>query len=151
MVEEIYIFFGFSAPNWALLKAFGTDAKSFTIKRLSSTRWECRQKSVITLINQYLALLKTLHHLNFTSNYGKCRQNSGQIADKCHKSSFWCCLQTTPVNVCKPVRIFRTSWWNCCLCIKIKTKLWWYFSVFSSMAKKLSFQIRFKEIRSLEK
>ena len=88
--------------------------QSFTLKRLSSTRWECRHKSVITLINQYLTLLKTLH-LNFTYNYGKFRQNSGQIADKCHKSSFLCCRQTTPVNVRKPLRIIRISWWNCCI------------------------------------
>ena len=116
-------FFGFSAPNWTLPKAFGTYAKSFTLKRLISTRWECRHKSVIALINQYL--LKTLHHLNVTSNYGKFRHKSGQNADKCHKSSFGAvskqlspnnCLQTTPVNVRKPVRIIRTSWWNCCIC-----------------------------------
>ena len=108
-------FCSFQWPELSSTESFWNRCKlkSLTLKRLSSTRWECRHKSVITLINQYLALLEPLHHLNFTSNYGKFRQNSGQIADKCHKSSFWCRLQTTTVKVSKPVLIIRTSWWNC--------------------------------------
>ena len=36
---EIYrYFFCFSAPNWAILKAFGTDEKYLTLKHVSSTR-----------------------------------------------------------------------------------------------------------------
>jgi hypothetical protein len=53
-VEDVYKFFGCSAPNWALLKAFGdgNDVKSCTLKHLShKTDREVQQRFIIRFIS----------------------------------------------------------------------------------------------------
>lgn len=83
-VEDVYKFFGCSAPNWALLKAFGdgNDVKSYTLKHLSSTRWESRHKSVQALIVQYCSVLRSLAHLKLTSHDADIRRNATKITER---------------------------------------------------------------------
>lgn len=82
-VEDVYKFFGSSAPNWALLKAFGdvNDVKSYTLKHLSSTRWESRHKSVQALIAQYCSILRSLAHLKLTSHDAEVRRAATRITE----------------------------------------------------------------------
>jgi len=77
-VEDVYKFFGSSAPNWALLEAFGdgNDVKSYTLKYLSSTMWERRRKSVQALIVQYCSVLRSLAHLKLTSHDTEVRRTA---------------------------------------------------------------------------
>ena len=87
-VEEVYKFFGYSAPNWALLKAFGSDSKVYTLKHLTSTRWESRHKSVSTLIGQYPIILKTLAHLNLSSLHADVRRSAERLTECITKMEF---------------------------------------------------------------
>jgi len=82
-VENVYKFFGSSAPNWALLKAFGdgNDVKSYTLKHLSSTRWESRHKIVQALIAQYCSILRSLAHLKLTSHDAQVRRAATRITE----------------------------------------------------------------------
>ena len=77
------MFFGFSAPNWALLKAFGegNDVKNYTLKHLSSTRWESRHKSVQALIVQYCSILRSLAHLKLMSLNADVHRNATRITE----------------------------------------------------------------------
>ena len=74
--------FGLSAPNWALLKAFQTEAKNVTLKHLSSTRWESRHNSIFALIQQYSNIITTLCHLKLTSTDSSMRSNADQLSEK---------------------------------------------------------------------
>jgi len=82
-VEGVYKFFGSSAPNWALLKAFGDghDVKSYTLKHLSSTRWESRHKSIQPLIVQYCSILRSLTHLKLTTHDAEVRRTATRITE----------------------------------------------------------------------
>ena len=74
--------FCLSAPNWALLKAFQTEAKNVTLKHLSSTRWESRHNSIFALIQQYSNITTTLCHLKLTSTDSSMRRNADQLSEK---------------------------------------------------------------------
>jgi hypothetical protein len=89
-VEDVYNFFGFSAPNWALLKAFGegNDVRSYTLKHLSSTRWESRHKSVQALIAQYCSVLRSLAHLKLVSHDAQVRSNATRITENITRFEF---------------------------------------------------------------
>jgi len=82
-VENVYKFFGSSAPNWALLMAFdnGNDVKSYTLKHLSLTRWESRHKSVQALIAQYCSILRSIAHLKLTSHDAEIRRTATRITE----------------------------------------------------------------------
>ena len=82
IVEEVYKFFGLSAPNWELLKAFQTEAKNVTLKHLSSTRWESRHNSIFALIQQYSNIITSLCHLKLTSTDSSMRRNADQLSEK---------------------------------------------------------------------
>ena len=87
-MEEVYKFFGYSAPNWALLKAFGSDSKIYTLKHLTSTRWESRHKFVSALIGQYPIILKTLAHLNSSSLNADVRRSAERLTECITKMDF---------------------------------------------------------------
>ena len=89
-MEDVYKFFGSSAPNWALLKAFGDghDVKSYTLKHLSSTRWESRHKSVQPLIVQYCSILRSLAHLKLTTHDAEVRRTATRITENITRFEF---------------------------------------------------------------
>ena len=67
IVQQIYVFFGGSAPRWAFLRAFSSNQeKQILLKSLCATRWENRHSSVT--INRYPDLIKALTHLKLTSS-----------------------------------------------------------------------------------
>jgi len=70
IVQSVYVFFGSSAPEWALLKAFSSDQKTnISLKSLCTTRWESRYSSVTVTITRILDLVKNLTHLILTGDW----------------------------------------------------------------------------------
>ena len=85
----MYVFFGSSAPRWALLKAFSSDQETkISLKSLCTTRWESRHSSVTAIITRFPDLVKTLTHLTLTGDKPAVRNEAANILNKITKLDF---------------------------------------------------------------
>ena len=77
IVQQIYLLFSASVQRWQVLKSH---VKSFTLKPLSETRWECRVDSVKAIRYQIGDIYDALIDLSETSDDRKCQSEAVLIA-----------------------------------------------------------------------
>ena len=88
ILQEIYVFFGGSAPHWALLQALSSEEKAISLKGLSNTRWESRHSSVFALLARFPDVIKTLTRLKLTSDKAPVRHKAGALLENIVKMEF---------------------------------------------------------------
>ena len=85
---HVYVFFGGSAPRWALLQALSSEEKAISLKGLSNTRWESRHSSVFALLARFPDVIKTLTRLKLTSDKAPVRHKAGALLENIVKMEF---------------------------------------------------------------
>lgn len=76
-LHQIYLLFGASTPRWQILKSH---LKTFTLKPISETRWECRVDSVKAVRFQIAAVYDALVEVAETANDPKARTEATALA-----------------------------------------------------------------------
>lgn len=88
IVQQIYVFFGGSAPRWALLQALSSEEKAISLKSHCSTRWESRHSSIFALLARFPDVMKTLTRLKLTSDKSDVRDKAGSLLKNIVKMEF---------------------------------------------------------------
>lgn len=75
LLQNIYVFFGYSIKRWALLQSVNQNKCKITIKKLAPTRWSSRHDALDALRFRYVHILKALSKIILVST------NSTEISE----------------------------------------------------------------------
>lgn len=91
IVQDVFNFFGSSAPRWALL-ALGDEqackVSKKTLKKVCPTRWEARHDAVFSLQERFIDVVKCLTKISLTTKKTDERNSSLTLKKKLESSEF---------------------------------------------------------------
>lgn len=86
-MQDVFNFFGSSAPRWALL-ALGNKVSKKTLKKACPTRWEVRHDAVFVLQERFIDAVKWLTKISLTTKKPDERNASISLKKKLESSEF---------------------------------------------------------------
>jgi len=91
IVQDVFNFFGSSAPRWALLALGDQQAckvSKKTLKKVCPTRWEARHDAVFSLQERFIDVVKCLTKISLTTKKTDERNSSLSLKKKLESSEF---------------------------------------------------------------
>jgi len=83
------LFFSKSAPRWASL-ALGNDTAKIVLKKVCTTRWESKHKTIYALKTRFISVLKSLTNMSLTNNKSDEKLMAAELKKKLNHFNLFC-------------------------------------------------------------